>query len=114
MICRDIDVILLLVHFLFRIAKEVWMISGTATSRKCFPIHVAAERLTQPVRENLLSSHALTGCDTTSAFRGFEKKSCWNTFIKQSLLMQGVGRDGDLDPIESLCVNCIVYHISRL
>ena len=102
-ICRDTGVMLLLVHFLFRIAKEVWMISGTATSRKCFPKHIAADRLTQPVRENLLSFHALTGCDTTSAFRGFGKKSCWNKFIKQTLFLQGVGRVGDLDPIETLC-----------
>ena len=111
-ICRDTDVILL-VHFLFRIAKEVWMISGTATSRKCFPIHIAAERLTQPVRENLLSFYELAGRDTTSAFRGFGRKSC--TFIKQPLLMQEVERDGDLDLIEKfVCQLCGVPYKSNV
>ena len=38
------------------------MISGTAAKRKCYPLHAASERLTQPVRDNLLSFHALTGC----------------------------------------------------
>ena len=75
-IWRDTNMMLLLVHFLFRISKEVWMISGTAKSIKCFPIHIATEKLTQPVRENFLSFHALTGCDTIYAFRGFGKKSC--------------------------------------
>ena len=78
-ICRDTDVMLLLLHFICTKATEVWMISGTAAKRKCYP-HEPSERLTQPVRDNLLSFHALTECDTTSSFHGHWKKLCWKTF----------------------------------
>ena len=106
-ICRDTDILLLLVHFMPTKPVEVWMISGTAKSRKCYPVHEASQRLTQSVKTNLLSFHALTGCDTTSAFHGYGKKSCWKTFLNQPLLVAGIGRDGELAPIEQFV--CHLY-----
>ena len=99
-ICRDTDVKLLLVHFIPAQTAEVWMISGTAKNRKCYPIHELSERLAKPLRDNLLGFHAFTGCDTTSAFRGHGKRSCWKTFQNHPHLVQGIGRDGELAPIE--------------
>ena len=78
---RDTDVLLLLVHVMPTKPVEVWMISGKAKSRKCYPVHEASQRLTQSVNTNVLSFHALTDCDTTSAFHGYRKKSCWKTFL---------------------------------
>ena len=99
-ICRYTDILLLLVHFMSVV--EVW-IAGTAKKRKCYPAHEVSHRLTQPVGDNLLSFYALTSCDTTSAFSGHGKKSCWRTFQKHPLLV-GVGRDGELAPVEkSVC-----------
>ena len=106
-VCRDTDVMLLLLHFVAAKAAEVWMISGTARQRKCYPIHAIYGRLSQPVRDNLLSFHALTGCDTTSSFTGHGKKSCWKTFEKQPLLVKGIGRDGELASIEQFV--CHLY-----
>jgi hypothetical protein len=106
-ICQDTDVMLLLVHFTALKDVEVWMISGTAKNRKCFPIHSVSAKLSTPVRDNLLSFHALTGCDTTSSFSGYGKKSCWNTFYNQPLLVKGIGRDGELSPIEQFV--CKLY-----
>lgn len=106
-ICGDTDVMLLLVHFITSKATEVWMVSGTAKKRKCYPIHAVSERLPQPVRDNLLSFHALTGCDTTSSFHGHGKKMCWKIFEKQPLLVKGIGRDGELAPIEQFV--CHLY-----
>ena len=74
-ICRDTDVMLLLVHFIPTQTAEVWMISGTAKKRKCYPIHALSDRLAKPLRDNLLGFHAFTGCDTTSAFSGHGKQS---------------------------------------
>ena len=31
---------------------------------KCYPVHTLSNQLPQPVRENLLRFHALTGCDS--------------------------------------------------
>ena len=59
------------------------------------------------MRDNLLSFHALTGCDTTSSFTGHGKKSCWKTFEKQPLLVKGIGRDGELASIEQFV--CHLY-----
>ena len=52
------------------------------------------------MKTHLLSFHALTGCDTTSAFHGYGRKSCWKTFLNQPLLVAGIGRDGELALIE--------------
>ena len=105
-ISRDTDVLLLLVHFMPTMPVEVWMISGTAKSRKCYPVHEASQRLTQSVKTILLSFHALTGCDTTSAFHGYGKK-CWKTFLNQPLVVVGIGRDGELALIEQF--GCHLY-----
>ena len=79
-ICRVTDVMLLLVHFIPAQTAEVWVFSGTAKKRKCYPIHELSERLAKPLRDNLRGFHAFTGCDTTSAFSGHGKRSCWKTF----------------------------------
>jgi len=83
------------------------MIAGTAKKRKSYPVHEAFQRLTQPVRDTLLSFHALTRCDTTSSFSGQGKKSCWKTFQKHPFLVSGVGHDGELAPVEEFV--CHVY-----
>ena len=106
-ISRDTDVLLLLVHSMLTKPVEVWMISGTAKTRKCYPVHEASQRLTQSVKTNLLSFHALTGYDTTSAVFGYGKKSCWKTFLNQPLLVADIGRDGELAPIEQFV--CHLY-----
>ena len=103
-ICRVTDVLLLLLNFMPVV--EVWMITGTAKNRKSYPVHEISQRLTQPVRDILLSCHVLTGCDTTSAFSGHGKKSCWKTFQNHPFLVSGVGHDGELAPVEK-----ILYHL---
>ena len=108
-ICRDTDVMLLLVHFIPAQTAEVWMISGTAKKRKCYPIHPQSERLEKPLRDNLLGFHAFTGCDTTSAFSGRGKRSCWTTFQNLPHFLQGIGRDGELVPLNNLYIICTAH-----
>ena len=105
-ICRDTGVILLPVHFIPAQTAEVWMISGTAKT-KCYPIHALSERLAKPLRDDLLSVHAFTDCDTTSAFSGHGKRSCWKTFQNHPHLVQGIGHVGELAPIEQFI--CHLY-----
>ncbi|MEL6989860.1 MAG: hypothetical protein AAGK97_18775, partial [Bacteroidota bacterium] len=75
-ICRDTDVLLLLLFHLGSLPVEVWMIAGTYKQIKCFPVHSIASNLDSNIIRNILSFHAFTGCDTTSCFSGFSKKSC--------------------------------------
>ena len=109
--CRDIDVFLLLLHHIVGLGLEVWMLSGTAKKMKCFPAHVIAEQLPQSVNANILGFHAVTGCDTTSAFSGIGKKTCWKVFMKYSHLLVGIGRDCDFEDADKFV--CILYGISE-
>ena len=59
------------------------------------------------MKTNLPSFYSLTGYDTTSAFHGYGKKSCWKTFLNQPLVVVGIGRDGELAPIEQFV--CHLY-----
>lgn len=65
---------LLLMHFVFAKAAEVWMISGTTKKRQSHPMHFISQNLLQDVKENLLSFYALTGSVN------MEKKKHWKTF----------------------------------
>ena len=62
--CRDTDVMLLLLHFTASKASEVWMMCGNTRKRKFIPIHQVAQKFPEVVMENISSFHALTGCDT--------------------------------------------------
>ncbi|XP_071479491.1 uncharacterized protein [Diadema antillarum] len=107
--CRDTDVMVLLIHFVLNEALEVWMISGNR-QQKCYPLHELSETMSQSAKECLIGFHALTGCDTTSSFRGYGKKSCWKVFLENPLLVKGIGRDGELEPIEQFV--CQLYGTS--
>ena len=106
-ICQDTDVLLMLIHHLDPNSAEVWMISGTAKQRKCYPVHLITKQLSQPVIENILGFHAFTGCDTTSSFAGYGKRTCWKVFLKNPQLLQGIGRDGHSAPAEQFV--CHLY-----
>jgi hypothetical protein len=107
-VCNDTDVNLLLIHFLggYR-AVEVWMVSGTAKKKKCFPVHRIAQNLPLDIRHNILRFHAFTGCDTVSSFHGFGKKACWKIFREQPDLLASVGQDATVDEVEEFV--CRLY-----
>jgi len=78
-------------------------------NRKCYPLHTVTVyiKLPQPVKDNLLSFHALTRCDTTAAFSGHGKKTCWKVFENEPLRVNGMGRDEDLSSVEQFV--CHLY-----
>ena len=106
-ICQDTDVFLMLIHFFQGTDKEIWMISGTARQRKCYPVHQISEQFPDSAVDNILGFHALTGCDTTSSFSGFGKKKAWKVFLENPILLNGVGRDGPFAQTEEFV--CRMY-----
>ena len=92
---------------------EVWVIAGRAKKRKYYPLHEVSQQLTQPVRENLLIFHVLTGCDTTSVFSGHGKRSCWKKFQKHTVLVSGFGYDEGSHQVNNLCVTYMVHRNSQ-
>ena len=106
-ICRDTDVLLLLMYIFGKQDLEVWMVSGTKKKMKCYPIHTMTKNLPEELLSNIIGFHALTGCDTVSSFSGLGKKTCWKVFGKYPNLLNGVGRDGGLEDEEKFV--CRLY-----
>ena len=106
-ICRDTDVLLLLMYIFGKQDLEVWMVSGTKKKMKCYPIHTMTKNLPEELLSNIIGFHALTGCDTVSSFSGLGKKTCWKVFDKYPNLLNGVGRDGGLEDEEKFV--CRLY-----
>ena len=75
--------------------------------QKCYSVHTLSNQFSPSVRENLLSFHALTGCDTVASFSGYGKKKCWKIFQRQPDSVSSIGRSGELDLIEQF-VDCMV------
>ena len=67
-LCRDTDVLVLLLAHRQDLCTAVWMFSGTARTMRYVPIHQII--LSEEIRKSLLAFHAITGCDTTSQFAG--------------------------------------------
>ena len=105
--CSDTDVLLVLFYFMPTRVAEVWMVSGMSTQQKCYPVHTMSNQFSQSVRENLLSFHSLTGCDTVSSFSGYGKKKWWKFFQRQPDSVSSIGRNGELDLIEQFV--CRLY-----
>ena len=79
----DTDVLVLATHYYPKMThvKELWIETGTVTrmtrSRRFIPIHEICSVVPPILCEILPSVHALTGCDSTSAFFGIGKKTVY-------------------------------------
>lgn len=88
-VCRDTDVLVLLIHFQQQLTNEIWFQSGTAKQRKYVAVHDIT--LSPQLRKAIPAFHALTGCDTVSQFSGHGKKSAWKVFKENARLLQKLG-----------------------
>lgn len=89
-ICRDTDVLVLLLAHKHNLCDEVWMFSGTSRKKRFIPVHRI--EIPEETRNSLLAFHAITGCDTTSQFCGIGKGSAWKALDSQtSNLLTSIG-----------------------
>ena len=65
-LCRDTDVLVLLLAHREQLCQEIWMFAGTSRQRRYIPVHRIP--LSEEKRESLLAFHAITRCDTTGQF----------------------------------------------
>ena len=79
----DTDVVVLAIAAFNKIPnlKELFIAFGTGKKFWYIPIHQITEILGPEKASSLHTMHALTGCDTTSFFRGHGKKSCWSVWF---------------------------------
>ena len=80
----DTDALVLLCHFISNLCCEVWMQMKTTNQHMCLPIHKI--KLDRNTRTNLLTFHAVTGCDTVDRFSGIRKITAWKVFSYKSRL----------------------------
>ena len=69
----DSDIFFILLYYAFDIKCKVLFDTGTGNKKRLLDITGIAEEFGTSKCSALLSLHALTGCDTTSAFRGIGK-----------------------------------------
>ena len=82
-LCRDTDVLVLLLAHKEELCEDIWMFSGTSRRKQYIPVHKI--QLPEEKKKSLLAFHAITGCDTTNQFAGIGKQSAWKAFEGCSL-----------------------------
>jgi len=73
----DTDVVVLAVMATQRLSVKIWLAFGTGKSLRFLPAHDIATALGPEKSKALPMFHALTGCDTVSAFAGRGKRTAW-------------------------------------
>eukprot|EP00745_Piridium_sociabile_P029611 TRINITY_DN48831_c1_g1_i5.p1 TRINITY_DN48831_c1_g1~~TRINITY_DN48831_c1_g1_i5.p1 ORF type:complete len:333 (-),score=65.80 TRINITY_DN48831_c1_g1_i5:455-1453(-) len=79
----DSDVVVLGVSTFVALGQkidELWIAFGMRRRYRYIPVHVIARELGPSKAMALPAFHALTGCDTTSAFFGKGKKTAWSVW----------------------------------
>ncbi|CAB3983851.1 Hypothetical predicted protein [Paramuricea clavata] len=94
----DTDVAVLCVaHFQNIRCCELWFQTGLKDKARFIPIHSLQSSLGPLLSKALPAYHALTGCDTTSAFSGIGNKKSWKVLVNDSQAQQqlpSLGEDG--------------------
>ena len=70
----DTDVFILGIHFSGQFDINIWFKTGTKQSTRYIPLHSIGQKIGADLCTLLLPYHALTGCDSTSCFKGKGKK----------------------------------------
>ena len=70
----DTDVMILGVFFAQELGIEIWFKTRTKEKVRFIPLHEISSFLGQELTLTLLAFHAITGCDSTSCFKGKGKK----------------------------------------
>jgi hypothetical protein len=81
----DTDVVVILAGLYFQLVTnqqlcDLWVAFGMGKKFRFYHINNICENLGEPRSRALPVFHALSGCDTTSAFHGKGKKSAWQTW----------------------------------
>jgi len=94
-ICRDdTDILVLLVYYWGKdaLAQEVYMHAGHSgkcvTRERFIPVHHISTKLGKAVCKCLPATHALSGCDTTSALYKLGKRTAFSVLTKNVEALQ--------------------------
>ena len=94
----DTDVEVLACYYQAVISADIILISGTSRRSRIVSIRRVGERLGREICEILPSLHAITGCDSVSAFSTKGKKKALDVVPMNSALRQTLGSLGERVP----------------
>ena len=94
----DTDVEVLACHYQAVIPAEIMLISGTTSRSRIVSIPRACEKLGPEICQILPSLHAMTGCDSVSAFASKGKKKALDIIQFNPVLRRIVGSLGESVP----------------
>ncbi|KAK3085631.1 hypothetical protein FSP39_006444 [Pinctada imbricata] len=101
--CSDTDVLVLCIHYFGRLkhTNELWLYIGSVVkgrdSRRYIPVHELSRAFSDIFCCILPAVHALTGCDTTSAFYGVGKKSVYKLAKESSKNLESLQNFAELE-----------------
>ena len=99
---------------------EIWVAFGHGSKLRFIPCHLIAAKRGNAGSWGLLLMHALSGCDTVSAFHGIGKKTAWAvwcsmphlaTVISQLARAPSQVSPGDLNEMK-ICCSLVSTNIS--
>ena len=108
----DIDVVVLAITYFYTVpASEIWIAFGTGKHFRNIGVHCIAKTL-DPEKSSILPLfHALTRCDTVSAFHGKGKKSAWDTWTAYDELTDAF--TVMMDPVQAVHFDAFMPVIQR-
>ena len=80
--------VLLIAHFSYLNCQELWLKTGVKDRLRYLPVHEIQAFLGESLCRCLPSFHALTGCDSTSAFSGIGKKKAWKVLLTKEQMQR--------------------------
>ena len=79
----DSDVVVLAVHFFNKLdLTQLWIKFGVGEHKQYIAVHEIVLSLGPEICAGITFFHAWSGCDTTSAFEHYGKKSHWKTWME--------------------------------
>lgn len=88
----DTDVLVLSVAHQSDInCAEFWFKTGVKDHTRYIPVHAASQELGEKMCRALPAFHAITGCDSTSAFAGIGKKKGWKALLHSEHHQESLG-----------------------
>ena len=110
----DSDVYFILLHHAPRLSIQILFDTGSGNKKRLMNITEQAGEFGKKHSESLLSLHALTGCDTTSCFKGIGKIKPIQVLKKYPEFedyLVALGEDWELDEISFRGVENFICHL---
>ena len=110
----DTDVLVLGTWLAEELGIKLWFKTGTKFKTRYVPLHVIAEKLGSSEHKLLLALHTLTGCDSTSCFKGKGKHTALQILHNNNEKFHKLAELGDSFDVGDEVINACLEFVCRL